>query len=103
MSRTQVITFCGFSMFFSLLCFLYFLKNNPIVWLNWAMNVLIDFAVDWLPSSPENLKVRTLLLQISTKIPLFGYSFLVSVVKTLNTLVGLSLVIRAYKLFNPFK
>jgi hypothetical protein len=98
-----MISFCGFSMFFSLLCFLYFVRNNPLVWLNWAINTLIDFAVDWLPSSPENLKVKTLLLQIDGAVPAFGYSFLVSLVKTLNTLVGLSLLIRAYKLFNPFK
>jgi len=103
MSKTQVITFCGFSMFFSLLCLLYFVRNNPLVWLNWAINTLIDFGVDWLPSSPENLKVKTLLLEIDSKIPLFGYSFLISVVKTLNTLVSLSLIVRAYKLFNPFK
>ena len=103
MSRAQVITFCGFSMFFSLLCFLYFLKNNPILWLNWAINTLIDFAVNWLPSSPDNLKVKTLLLQINNTVPLFGYAFLVSIVKTLNTLVGLSLIVRAYKLFSPFK
>lgn len=97
------ITFAGFAMFFALLCYAVWVKENPFLWLNSALVSAIDWAFNWLPSTPSELKVRFFLEKILDKTPSWASDYLVNFVTIFNRLLLLSFSLRVYKFFHPFK
>jgi len=70
------------------------------------MNDVICFAIDYIsalfPSTPENLKIATIVNNLGDSVPLVGRGVIREVFITISSIVLISLAIKIYKLL-PFK
>jgi hypothetical protein len=71
-----------------------------------AANTLIikieDLVLAALPSTPENLKISYLLIQMGNKFSIVGWGILMDIAQTVALMFGIVILIKVYKLI-PFK
>jgi hypothetical protein len=75
---------------------------NPLGALNQGINYLTDLIGAILPSTPDELKVGSIIQNIGSDIPLIGSGLIKTAFDTFSQLIGIATVIKIYKLI-PFK
>lgn len=75
---------------------------NPFGAVNSFICLLIDGIASVWPSTPENLKVGSLIASIGTAIPLVGTAVVYDIFQTAGSMLAIVLLIKLYKLI-PFK
>ena len=76
--------------------------KNPLGFLNQCINWVVDLIAGILPSTPEDLKINSLISKAGSSIPLIGEDLISELVSTFGQLASLATIIKIYKLI-PFK
>lgn len=85
-----------------LIAFLVGALADPQGFINQSLCFAIDMIAALFPSTPEGLKVASIINLASEKMPLFGRGIISEIASTIGIIFGLTLVIKIYKLI-PFK
>ena len=85
-----------------LLSFLLGALADPQGLMNHVVIKTIDVLAEALPSTPDNLKISSILNSVGDSMPLVGRGIVYEVAGTVATIAGISLAIKIYKLI-PFK
>lgn len=75
---------------------------NPQGAMNGIVNKTIDLVAGILPSTPSNLKIGTLLTEVSAYMPAVGRAVIAEIFFTLSSIFILFAAVKLYKLI-PFK
>ena len=76
--------------------------KNPTGAVNTFLIKIIDLIHPIFPSTPESLKMSSLIEEIDAVIPVVGKSIIFEVLELILIILGVSLVVKIYKLI-PFK
>lgn len=76
--------------------------NNPEGAVNTFLITMIDNISYLFPSTPENLKIYSILNQVSSHLPLVGRSIIYDIAQTISIIFSILVIIKIYKLI-PFK
>ena len=75
---------------------------NPSGAINTLICTVIDIVVFFFPSTPNDLKISSLLTAFSSAVPLVGWGIVLDIMNTCFTMLAILLIIKVYKLI-PFK
>lgn len=76
--------------------------TNPASFMNQLVCGLIDIVAIPFPSTPENLKLASVVNVLASSLPIFGRAIIDSIISTVRDLFVVYLIIKVYKLI-PFK
>lgn len=76
--------------------------NDPQGWMNSVVITTIDAIANLFPSTPENLKIGTIINSLGDSMPLVGRAVIREIFTTISSMAGIALVVKIYKLI-PFK
>ena len=82
------------------LCFLWAILSNPLNFVLWLVNVVIEILFSWLPRTPDNLKISYMLSQLLLAVPI-GSGVLVEIVQGVAGILIIFLTFRMVK-YLPF-
>jgi len=95
------ITLLGFAPFITVLSAFYNAFTDP----NGAINTFFiwvgSFVIDWLPSTPDNLKLTNILYNFSTAYPSIGWGPVFAIVNGLLPILTIFILLKLIK-FIPF-
>ena len=85
-----------------IVAFLVAALNDPQGWMNSVVITTIDSIANVFPSTPEELKIGTIINTVGDSMPLVGRAVVKEVFVTISSMAGIALVVKIYKLI-PFK
>lgn len=87
---------------FDFLDFVVYAIFHPLQFLGFLVCSAADSLFSILPSTPDNLKISSLISSIGSSLPLIGSGIIHELFTTVASIVGILVVIKIYKLL-PFK
>ena len=85
-----------------IVAFLVAALNDPQGWMNSVVITTIDAVAGFFPSTPDNLKIGTIIDSLGDSMPLVGRAVIREIFTTISAIAGIALVVKIYKLI-PFK
>lgn len=76
--------------------------KNPEGFVNTFLVKMIDLIAGVFPSTPENIKIASIINSVGDQIPLVGKAVIYDIFEVIVVIVSLSLIVKIYKLI-PFK
>ena len=81
-----------------IVAFLVAALKYPQGWMNSVVITTIDAIANVFPSTPEELKIGTIINTIGDSMPLVGRAVVKEIFVTISSMVGIALVVKIYKL-----
>ena len=85
-----------------IVAFLVAALQDPQGWMNSVVITTIDAIAHLFPSTPDDLKIGTIINNLGDSMPLVGRAVVREIFTAISSMAGIALVVKIYKLI-PFK